>query len=236
MRWPALLLALAAGSVAQAQPAPPPQRGAANPSAVIAAEIAFAQLAQDKGQWTAFAEYAAPDAVMFVPQMVLARDWLKGRANPPVAVRWQPHRVWSSCDGSLAVSTGAWQRPGGTGWFTTIWQRQKNGGYKWVLDHGDALREPLVAPEMIAALVAGCPRRERGAARTTRPEQPRQARREAAPFDPAKRTGRSDDGTLTWEVVVDPSGARNLSVAWTKDGRIQPATIEEVAAPPTGAR
>ncbi|HMO67083.1 MAG TPA: hypothetical protein PKE25_00180, partial [Novosphingobium sp.] len=47
----------------------------ANPSAVIAAEIAFARMAQEKGQWTAFRTHAAKDGVMFVPQMVLAQDW-----------------------------------------------------------------------------------------------------------------------------------------------------------------
>src|SRR3546814_5917844 len=65
---------------------------AANPSAFIAAELAFARLAQDKGQWTAFRETAAADAVMFMPQRVLARDWLKGRADPAQAVTWQPDR------------------------------------------------------------------------------------------------------------------------------------------------
>ncbi|MFM5895161.1 MAG: hypothetical protein ACKOQM_12130, partial [Novosphingobium sp.] len=103
--------------------------GNANPSAVIAAEIAFAQLAQAKGQWTAFKETAAPDAVLFTPAMVLAQAWLRNRPNPAHAVAWQPHQVWSSCDGSLMVTTGAWQNAGKTGWFTTVWQRQNKGGY-----------------------------------------------------------------------------------------------------------
>ena len=99
----------------------------ADASAVVAAELAFARAAQEKGQWTAFAEFAADDAVMFVPEPVNAQAWLKGRANPPQAVRWQPHQVWSSCDGSLAVTKGAWQRPDGSvGYFTTVWQRQGN--------------------------------------------------------------------------------------------------------------
>ena len=80
----------------------------ANPSAIVATEIAFAREAQDKGQWTAFADYAADNAVMFVPQPTAAKAWLKGRANPPKAVAWQPYSVWMSCDGSLAESKGAW--------------------------------------------------------------------------------------------------------------------------------
>ena len=202
----------------------------ANPSAVIAAELAFAQAAQDKGQWTAFAEAAAPDAVMFTPKMVYAAGWLKGRANPPVAVKWQPHEVWSSCDGSLVVSQGAWQLPKSVGYFTTLWQRQKDGKYKWILDSGDALKEAEPAPEMIAGHVADCP------ARGTRPTAPpvvrtgKGAAKALPPLDPKHRGGKSDDGSLTWEVTVDPSGARNLSVEWKKDGELSPVLIEEVAA------
>src|SRR5690606_29429218 len=96
----------------------------ADPGKVVAAEIAFARTAQEKGQWTAFAEFAADDAVMFVPAPVKAKDWLKGQRDPAEAVRWQPHQVWSSCDGTLAVTRGAWQRAdGSTGYFTTVWQR-----------------------------------------------------------------------------------------------------------------
>src|SRR3546814_3106008 len=47
---------------------------AANPSAFIAAEIRFAQRAQEEGQWTAFRETAHPAAVMFVPERVKAQD------------------------------------------------------------------------------------------------------------------------------------------------------------------
>ena len=102
-------------------------RPIANPSAIVATEDDFARDAQDKGQWTAFAEYATDDAVMFVPEPVIAREWLRKQQNPPRAVAWQPYQVWSSCDGTLAVTKGAWQRPNGTvGYFTAIWERQRN--------------------------------------------------------------------------------------------------------------
>jgi len=211
-----------------------PMAASANPSAVVAAELAFAQAAQENGQWTAFAQTAARDAVMFKPQMVYAQAWLKGRANPPAAVKWQPHEVWSSCDGSLVVSHGAWQGgalpgSGAQGYFTTIWQRQKDGTYKWVLDSGDALTEPLAAPDMVAAHVADCPA---GPRRGPGGGQAKGGKSHALPpLDPARRTGRSDDGTLVWTVTVEPDGARNLSVDWTREGASQTMLIEEVAAP-----
>ncbi len=235
------LLALAVPAAwAQNGPGGPPPRGGgrlggyANPSAVIAAEIAFAQLAQAKGQWTAFRETAAADAVMFAPAMVPAQVWLKNRANPPVAVAWQPHQVWSSCDGATMVTTGAWQRGDKNGWFTTVWQRQDKGGYRWVFDHGDEARVPLAAPEMIAGRVADCPERRAGErpggplpARQDRPAKP--AKTPPVPFDPARREGRSQDGTLTWRVTAAPDGTHDFTAQLLIDGRMQVIRQEHVA-------
>ena len=237
------LLALAGGAQAQERLG---ERGGpggsrfsyANPSAAIAAEIAFAQLARDKGQWTAFAATAAEDAVMFAPAMVLAQAWLKGRANPPVPLSWQPHQVWSSCDGSLMVTTGAWQRPDGSGggkhgWFTTVWQRQEKGGYKWTFDHGDETREPIAEPDMIGAHVATCPERRAG----PRPAGPptgargkpaKQPKAPPVPFDPTRRDGRSADGTMTWRVTADAAGRHDFSVQMQVDGQMQEIRAEHV--------
>ncbi|HTI31154.1 MAG TPA: nuclear transport factor 2 family protein [Sphingomonas sp.] len=123
---------------------------------VIDAERAFAQMAQDKGQWTAFRAYAAPDAVMFTPQPVNAQEFLKARKDPPKAIRWQPIQAWVSCDGTLAVDTGNWQSSDGktVGYFTTVWKRQDDGSWKWVYDGGDGLNRPrptVANPEIIIA-------------------------------------------------------------------------------------
>lgn len=197
-----------------------PARGYANPSAVVAAEIAFAKMAQEKGQWTAFRATATKDAVMFVPQIVATQDWLKGKADPAKAVAWQVHQVWSSCDGSLAVTRGAWQGEGGTsGYFTTVWQRQKDGKYKWIADQGEPLPMALDAPEMIVAKVADCPPGYRG-------KPPRQAKMVAAPLDPARRGGKSLDGTLTWDAAVATDGARRFVVTMASGG--QPVTVQDL--------
>ena len=134
----------------------PQLRPSADPSAVVAAELGFSQLAQDKGQWTAFRATAAEGAEMFVPERVYAGAWLRGRADPGVPVKWQPHAVWSSCDGSHAITRGAWERPGSAGTFITVWQRQKDGKYKWLLDMSLADERPMPPPEMVAARVADC--------------------------------------------------------------------------------
>lgn len=190
----------------------------ADPGKVVAAEIAFARTAQEKGQWTAFAEFAADDAVMFVPAPVKAKDWLKGQRDPAEAVRWQPHQVWSSCDGTLAVTKGAWQRAdGSTGYFTTVWQRDRKGEYKWVMDQGDTLEQPLEEPDMIGTRVADC--RSRAV--------PPPVVRVPAPGDPA---GQSRDGTLAWSVFVEQDGSRTVEVRFWDGTTWQFAVAEKVAA------
>lgn len=224
-----LIAALVAASGAAIARDRGPMLNYANPSAAIAAEIAFAQLAQDKGQWTAFRATATPDAVMFAPQLVYAQEYLKNKANPPAATKWQPHQVWSSCDGSIAVTRGAWQRSDGTGYFTTVWQRQNDGKYKWIMDQGDSLAMPLDAPDMIVAKVADCPKGK----------QPRPVKRpkikQLPPLDPAHRAGQSDDGTLTYEVTVAPDGGRRFAVNLMLGGQLTPVQVVEVAAPPASA-
>jgi len=208
----------------------PEDRLQANPSAVVAAELAFAREAQERGQWTAFARSADNDAVMFVPQAVKAKGWLQGRANPAEAVRWQPHQVWSSCDGTLAVTKGAWQRADGSvGYFTTVWERHRNGEYKWVLDQGDTLQQPLAEPEMIGGAVAQC--ENRGPSR----RNPRMASAtiRATACDGAGRCsggGGSEDGTLVYDYTVMASGAREFAVQLRQDGAMHEVLRSQVAA------
>ena len=194
----------------------------ANPGKVVATELAFVRAAQDDGQWTAFAEYSTDDAVMFVPEAVNAQDWLKGRDNPPQAVEWQPHEVWSSCDGSLAVTKGAWQRADGTfGYFTTIWERQRDAEYRWVLDQGDALTEPLAKPEFVETTVADCTEvLESTDGLIGDPESGLFA------FD-----GASIDQTVEWHAWVEPDKSRVLRVNIWKEGRSLEVLESKVAAP-----
>jgi len=178
----------------------------AQPGEVVATELAFARMAREEGQWSAFAEYAADDAVMFVPEPVNAKEWLKGRANPAKSVEWEPYQVWSSCDGSLAVTKGAWQRPDGSvGYFTTVWERQEKGDYKWVLDMGDTLELPLKEPDMIGAEVADCGDAEVAEGVGFR-EQPLVSRGDGA----------SRDNTLSFDWAAYEDASVDLSVSMMK--------------------
>lgn len=195
----------------------------ANPSAIISAEIGFNRLAQEKGQWTAFRQTAAKDGVMFVPQPILAHEWLKDRADPPASVKWQPHKAFMSCDGKTGVTTGAWQRPGGSvGYFTTVWQYiqkdpQGDGEWKWVLDHGDALTAPREPKEMIETGVASC----KGRAPALLVAPPENAR---------MKMGMSRDQSLSYTWIVQPDGARTVEVKLWNGEVAATVILDKVAA------
>lgn len=185
-------------------------KAAANPSEVVKAELSFARLAREKGQWTAFRETAADDAVMFVPNLTNAQTWLKNKADPAEAVDWQPHKITMSCDGTMAVSTGAWQdAKGGTGRFITIWQKQnaevrrrlgKETDWKWVFDHGLSVDTPLPEPDFVETKVASC-------------------EGEPAKGAAAGYLGASNDGTFRWTANDGSQNVRNLSIMlWNGTG------------------
>lgn len=123
---------------------------------VVDAERAYAAMAQEKGQWTAFRATAAPAAVMFVPDPIDAAEFLKDRKDPAVAVKWQPAQSFLSCDGKTGANLGPWQRPDSVGYFTTVWTRS-GGAWRWNVDFGDGLKAAMpAAPAKLAPRRASC--------------------------------------------------------------------------------
>ena len=114
----------------------------------IEAERAFARIAQQRGQWAAIRETAAPDGIMFAPGLENALDYISRNPEPGHRFTWWPARAYSSCDDSVTVTTGPWERPDVShhGLFTTIWERQPDGTIKWRLDDGGSLTVAWRAP------------------------------------------------------------------------------------------
>jgi hypothetical protein len=127
------------------------------PVQIADAERSFAQRAQVEGQWKAFRLTAAPDAIMFVPEVQPVAVALKDAVEPPVAVMWWPGTIAPSCDGTLGLSTGPWVRAasGGYGTFSTIWKRTASG-YRWMLDHGRSTPRLVAAGNMPTVLTPVC--------------------------------------------------------------------------------
>lgn len=206
----AAALTLAIAGCASGPNGPRKLKPVANPSAVVATELAFARAAQEEGQWKAFRKYADKSAIMLLESgPVNARSWLAGKTDPAQAVSWEPLAIWSSCDGSLAVSkfafTSADGSPGGEGY--TVWKRDRPDRYRYLFDMGFAAPR-AEAPEMIQADVAEC---------------------KAAPAAPASGVaGQSDDGSLAWSYSFE-NGVRGFRV-WTS-GKAGPKLVIDQSVP-----
>ncbi|WP_425230958.1 hypothetical protein [Sphingomonas sp.] len=182
------------------------------PQTALDAERAFAADAQTLGQWAAFRKWAGADAIMFVPQPTNAQAWLRDRVEPAHAVEWSPTASYQSCDGNVVVNTGEWRRADGSvGYFTTVWQRQADGGWRWLVDSGDQLTIPRARLRQPAIVRAVCPS----------PGQPLGPAHmfHSPPPEVQVGTGASPDQTLSWGWQFY-QGRHTLSVALNGRGDV----------------
>lgn len=232
--FPLVATALLAGGCAGQRPMPHGGFApSANPSAIIAAEIAFSRLAQEKGYRAAQQETGAREAIVFTPQPTLLADALKQNHGPNIAPKWQPHKAFMACDGKTGVTTGAWQLADGkTGFFTTVWQWHEKGkrpkmappsfigegDWKWVVDHGADLPTPRSAPEMIETRIASC---------KGQPNAPLFA----PPAGAVLKMGLSRDQSLNYIWMVQPDNSRTLVVRLWNGESFDTVIADKVAAP-----
>lgn len=211
--------------------------GQAQPSRIVAREIAFARMAREQGQWTAFSAFAAPGALIHGRDGPIdAKQWLTARANPPQAVQWDPRSVWMSCDGAMAVSQGRFREPGGTvGNYVTVWALQRDGEFAWTYDIGwpDDPQPPprkefedgdivVTSLDAVKADIADCPRRGEEV-----PSPP--AFSIAGDFADGGQVSR--DGTLRWRWEHRGNGARRIVIDYFLRGGWQNG-LDETVPPP----
>ena len=120
---------------------------------VVGAEHAFAQHSIDHGMKPAFLAYAAPDGVVVNRQgpVNAIETWSKREPAPAGLLTWWPTYADVSRAGDMGWTTGPFEfrekatqeKPDGTGHFFTVWLRQLDGSWKWVLDLG--IRHPAPA-------------------------------------------------------------------------------------------
>jgi len=203
---------------------------AAPATTAVDAERAFIADAQRLGQWTAFRKYADRDAVMFTPQAVWVREFLKDRKDPPKSVRWAPAHSFVSCDGRTTVNTGPWWGADGVhhGSFTTVWQRSESN-WRWVYDGGDIQTGPLPPKPRVQVHHASCRSKAPGAPIIPPPPlTPKQAR--TTPEDSGR--GQSADKTLGWDWRVEKDGGRKFRVYQWTGGRYAQVLFNDTPAPP----
>jgi Ketosteroid isomerase homolog len=157
---PAALIAASLLCLAAARCATAPRTEASDPEtgkqALIATDEAFSRMAQERGLAEAFAAFAAPDATM----MPVNQNPVKGLdavrkqfAGTPAGttLEWKPFQADVARSGDLGYTLGAYELktrgPDGApvtryGKYCSVWKKQPDGSWKWVVDIGNSSPEP----------------------------------------------------------------------------------------------
>ncbi|HBB88374.1 MAG TPA: hypothetical protein DC047_12240 [Blastocatellia bacterium] len=142
---------------------------------MVATELAFAKTAKEQGTRPAFSAFIADDGILFRPGPVKGKEWLA--KNPaPVSdkhpwLSWYPAVADIALAGDMGYTTGPWEfRPDvndakavAFGNFLTVWKKQTDGSWKFVIDLG--ISGPQPSETIPAWQVTNNAKRETNAAR-----------------------------------------------------------------------
>jgi len=125
-----------------------PQRAATPLQQMVQTEQAFSRMAAEQNTTDAFLAFIADDGILFRPHPVNGKQWILAHAAPVSVNRsllaWQPAFAGMAAAGDLGFTTGPWEfkedikdaKPAGYGHFVTLWKKQADGAWKFVLDLG----------------------------------------------------------------------------------------------------
>jgi ketosteroid isomerase-like protein len=115
---------------------------------MVQTEQAFSRMAAEKNTRDAFLTFIADDGLLFRPTAVNGKKWLNEHPVPPSdkhpLLAWQPAFAGMAAAGDLGFTTGPWEfkadvkdeKPAGYGHFVTLWKKQSDGSWKFVVDLG----------------------------------------------------------------------------------------------------
>lgn len=117
---------------------------------LVETERDFAKTAAVKGTRAAFLDFLADDGIVFSPGPVNGKKTWEARPTRPGLLSWLPIYADISAAGDLGYDTGPWEfRPKGAedtpvafGNFMTIWKKQPDGTFKFMLDLGISNPKP----------------------------------------------------------------------------------------------
>ena len=120
-----------------------------NLNALIATEYAFVSAAAEIGTRDAFLKFVANDGIIFRPNAVNGKTFLSNAPKRPGLLSWYPTYAGISRDGDMGFTTGPADfkkdKDSSAIWFgnfSTVWQRQSNGEFKFVIDIGNSNNKP----------------------------------------------------------------------------------------------
>ncbi|MGH8371036.1 MAG: YybH family protein, partial [Gammaproteobacteria bacterium] len=112
---------------------------------LVQAEYAFAQAVQQHGLRDGFLMYLDDHAITFAPQPMDAKTFYASRTAGPSTLSWYPVMARLAASSDFGFTTGPWQvsfttRDGKPaivhGDYVTIWHRNADGTWRWLLDAG----------------------------------------------------------------------------------------------------
>ena len=115
---------------------------------MVQTEQAFSRMAAEKNTRDAFMEFIADDGLLFRPTAVNGKKWMNEHPMPPSdkhpLLAWQPAFARMAAAGDLGFTTGPWElkedvkdeKPSAYGHFVTLWKKQPDGKWKFVVDLG----------------------------------------------------------------------------------------------------
>jgi ketosteroid isomerase-like protein len=131
---------------------PPKEISAVSADTLIQLEMEFSRMSEEKGFHSALKAYMSPEATKLVEGRFplvgsdsIARV-LDSRPDTGFVMTWKARRADISSSGDLGYTWGDWMfRPkypkaGDTlfGNYFTVWKKQSDGSWKWVLDGGNS--------------------------------------------------------------------------------------------------
>ncbi|MFH1160316.1 MAG: hypothetical protein V1733_05140 [bacterium] len=121
---------------------------------ILSTDRAFSAMSSEKGMHAAFLHYAANDVVKLqdgqfpVIGLEALRESFEGVPDSIFRLTWEPVKAEVSQSGDLGYTFGNWELydfPRGMiryGNYITIWRKQKDGTWRWILDGGNTTPRP----------------------------------------------------------------------------------------------
>jgi len=116
---------------------------------MVKTEQAFSKMAEETNTRDAFLAFIADDGLLFRPGAVNGKKWMIEHPGPPPSdkrplLAWQPSYAGMAVSGDMGFTTGPWEakadindeKPQGYGHFVTVWKKQADGTWKFVVDLG----------------------------------------------------------------------------------------------------
>lgn len=110
---------------------------------LVQTEYAFAEVTKNSSVRDGFLQFIENDGILFRPGPVNGKEFLENSEAQPGLLLWYPTASFISSSGDLGVNTGPWEfkrsadeEPVAFGEFLTVWEKQSDGVWKFIIDLG----------------------------------------------------------------------------------------------------